>query len=131
LGELKQAREEFMAEEVYQQIRSEILRELATRRSMPKMLLVFFVLLTFGLGGVTLWFFLTQGMTGIWVLLLPLTFILAAWYHQARDYASKRRLSVQQRLHILDELVSAGLLSQNESATLKVQIESLPATDDI
>lgn len=131
LGELKQGREEFMTEEVYQQIRSEILRELATRRPMPKMLLVFFVLLTFGLGGVTLWFFLTQGMTGIWVLLLPLTFTVAAWYHQARDYASKRRLSVQQRVHILDELVSAGLLSQNESATLKVQIESLPATDDI
>jgi len=38
-------------------------------------------------------------------------------------------LSVSQRVRILEELVAAELLSQDESATLRVQIENLSATN--
>jgi hypothetical protein len=130
LSELKQGREDFLTEDEYQQIRSEILRELVIRTRMPNVMIFVLALLTLGLAGVTIWSFVTGGMTGIWVWLLPLILNLAIWYHQARDYASKRRLSVPQRLVILEELVSAGLLSHDESAILKAQIERLSPTSD-
>ena len=129
LSELKQGRDEFLTEDEYQQIRSEILQELVIRARMPKVMIFFLLLLTVGLSSVTLWSFLTGGMTIIWVWLLPLIFTIAIWSHQARDFASKRRLSVSQRVRILEELVAAELLSQDESATLRVQIENLSATN--
>ena len=130
LSELKQGRENFLTEDEYQQIRSEILRELVIRARMPNLIIFVLLLFTLGLTGGTIWSFVTGGMTGIWVWLLPLMLTLAIWHHQARDYASKRRLSVSQRLVILEELVSIGLLSQDESATLRGQIERLSPTSD-
>ncbi|MFO1514536.1 MAG: hypothetical protein U1F83_16770 [Verrucomicrobiota bacterium] len=129
LSELKQGREDFLTEDEYQQIRSEILRELVIRARMPRVMILFLLLITLGLAGVTIWSFVTGGMTGIWVWLLPLILTLVIWYHQARDYAFKRRLSVPQRLSVLDELVLEGLLSQDEFANLRGQIERLSPSD--
>jgi hypothetical protein len=125
LSELKQGREDFLTDDEYQLIRSEILRELVIRTRMPNVMLFFLLLLTVGLTVVTIWSLMTGGMTVIWVWLLPLILTVTIWHHHARDYASKRQLSVPQRLIILEELVSAGLLSQDESKALKAQVESL------
>jgi|SRR5687768_10301279 len=98
---------------------------------MPAVLLFFLVLWTLGFAALTAWSLLTGGTTFIWVWVVPLLLSIASWYKHARDYASRRRLSLTDRLAILDELVASELCSHEESATLRGQIEKLFAQGEM
>lgn len=125
LRELQQTHKDFLTDEEYRQIRSELMDELATRSRMP---VVQLGLWTLGaLVGVAMSAFMVAGNVprSAWVGALPFGVCAIAGVRLYRDYARKRDLTRSDRIAAVDELAAGELVSAEEAAALKGRIENV------
>lgn len=125
LTELRDTKDDFLADDEYAQIRSTLLEELASRPRMPAVYMVIFLaFIVTGVAGIIYCFghriLAGAGVPALWGVASTLM-----WWRMERDYAAKRNLARADRLAAVEELATAGLISADEAGTMKTGIEKL------
>jgi hypothetical protein len=124
LGELRATRQDFLTEDEYADIRATFLAELTTHPRMPLIQLLMFVLFCVSGLAIIIYFLLDRAPSSAGVGAVVLIVSGSMWWRMECDFAAKRRLTRADRLTAVDDLVMAELVSAEEAATLRIQIES-------
>lgn len=125
LGDLRATKNDFLTEDEFQQIRSELLQELTTFAQTP--FAIRFVFIAFSLFGIAGIFYCwhIQLLSASWIFVFTIAVALVMWRRTEQVYTEKGALSLEGRLTSVDELLRAGLISADEAIGLRKSIDLL------
>jgi hypothetical protein len=127
LAELQRLRGNGLTEEEYTGWRTDILDGLVSNRHREPIWIgtcVFFEVL---LAGLLVYGVVTSHSQAVWAAGIMLTVVAALIFQLARGIAVKRRLTVAERMELIEELVARGLVSADEAVQLRTRLTSGPA----
>jgi hypothetical protein len=127
LSGLRAARADTLTQEEFDEMRAEVLSELASFPQMYGRARGILAVVCFGCVGFIIYGLVSHKHRFVQDPIIPLMVASLIWWRGSRDCAAKRALSIADRLNIVDELAKQNFITQDEASKLRIQIENLYA----